>query len=131
MHTFLKAIAGILIALLLWICLNKYNKEHATILTLVVCAAVITVAMTFLQPLVDFVKKLQDIGNIDVNLITVVLKVVGIGMLSEFVALICKDSGNESMGKALQTLSSILVLWLSIPVFERLLTLLDEILGSI
>ena len=131
MHTFLKAIAGVLIALLLWICLNKYNKEHATILTLVVCAAVITVAMTFLQPLVDFVKKLQDIGNIDVNLITVVLKVVGIGMLSEFVALICKDSGNESMGKALQTLSSILVLWLSIPVFERLLTLLDEILGSI
>ena len=131
MHTFLKAISGILIALILWLCLNKFNKEHATILTLVVCAAVITVAISFLQPLVSFVNKLQNIGKIDTELITVVLKAVGIGILSEFVALICKDSGNESMGKALQTLSSIVVLWLSIPVFERLLALLDVILGSV
>ena len=131
MHTFLKAIAGVLIALLLWLCLSKYNKEHATVLTLVVCAAVITVAMTFLQPLVDFINDLQDVANIDLDLITVALKAVGIGILSEFMALICKDSGNASMGKALQTLSSVVVLWLSIPVFERLLALLDEILGSV
>ena len=131
MQTFLKAIAGIIVGLLLWICLSKHNKEYATILTIVVCVAVLSVVITFLQPLIGFVEQLQNITNVDTDLITIVLKVVGVGILSEYVALVCKDSGNESMGKALQILSSIVVLWLSIPVFEKLLTLIDEILGSI
>ena len=52
-------------------------------------------------------------------------------LLTEISAAICKDSGNESMGKSLQILSAVAAIWLSIPVFERLITLLDKILGTI
>ena len=67
----------------------------------------------------------------DEELLSVMLKAVGIGLLAEISVAICKDSGNESMGKSLGILSSVAVIWLSIPIFERLITLLDEILGSI
>ena len=59
------------------------------------------------------------------------LKVVGIGLLTEFSMLICKDAGNETMGKSIQIMSVILIIRISIPVFEMLITLLDDILGTI
>ena len=99
-------------------------------LTLAVCAMIITVAMSFLQPVVDFINKIQAIGNLDNDLLAVILKVVGIGLIAEISALICKDAGNESMGKALQILASVVIVWMSIPVFEKLLSLLDNLLGT-
>ena len=92
---------------------------------------VIIAAIGFFQPVIDLINKMKKIGNLDGDLLGIILKTVGIGLITEFSALICKDAGNESMGKALQVLSSAVVLWLSLPVFERLLSLLDKILGTV
>ncbi len=131
MDIYLKTAGGILIALILWLCLNKYSKENGAMLSLAVCAMVITAGIAFLEPIVSFLKKLQVIGNLDGDLLAIVLKTVGIGLIGEISMLICKDAGNESMGKALQVLSTIVVLWMSLPVFEKLLSLLDKILESV
>ncbi len=131
MSVFIKATAGILTALILWLNLHKQAKDFSVLLALLACAMVIIAAISFLRPVIDFINKLQQIGNIDSELLSVILKVVGIGILAEFTALICKDAGNESMGKALQVLSSVVVLWLSLPVFEKLISLLDKILGAV
>ena len=56
---------------------------------------------------------------------------VGVGIVTEIAVLICKDAGTESMGKTLQFVSAMAVLWMSIPVFEKLLTLLDRILVTV
>ena len=131
MNVFIKAIAGVLIALILWISLGKQNKDFSVLLTLLVCSMVFVVSVSFLKPLVQFVKKLQTMGNLDGDMVTVVMKSVGVGVIGEICTMICKDAGNESLGKALQFLSATVVLWISIPVFEKLLTLLDNILGSL
>ena len=131
MNVFWKAAAGILTAVILWINLNKSNKDTATLMSLAVCAMAMIASIAFLQPIVSFVKKLQEIGNLDSELLTVVLKVVGIGIVTEIAVLICKDAGNESMGKTLQLVSSSAILWLSLPVFEKLLALVDKILGAV
>lgn len=131
MNVFIKAVAGVLIALILWISLGKQNKDFSVLLTLLVCSMIFVVSVSFLKPLVQFVKKLQTMGNLDGDMVTVVMKSVGIGVIGEICTLICKDAGNESLGKALQFLSATVVLWISIPVFEKLLTLLDNILGSL
>lgn len=131
MGTFFKAAAGVLTALILWLSLQKNGKDTAVLITLAVCAMVMTAAIAFLQPIVDFLQKIQVIGNLDQELLSAILKVVGIGMIGELCCLICKDAGNESMGKSVQFLSAAVSLWLSIPVFEKLLSLLDTILGAV
>ena len=103
----------------------------AVLLSVAVCVTVLIAAIAFLQPVADFIVKIQKIGNLDDSLVAVVLKAVGIGLISEVCVLVCKDAGNESVGKVLQTMASAVILWLSIPVFEKLLTLLDEILGAV
>lgn len=131
MNVFLRTIAGVFIALILWISLGKQNKDFSTLLALAVCTMVFVVSASFLRPLLGFVEKMRQMGNLDSDLVAVVMKSVGIGVIGEICTLICKDAGNESMGKALQFLSATVVLWMSIPVFEKLLTLLDNILGSL
>ena len=131
MNTFLKIAAGILTALILWISINKQGKDIGTLLSVAICAMAAAAMIGFLEPVVRFMRKIQDIGNLDGELISVLLKVVGIGLLTEITALVCKDAGNEAMGKTLQILSTVMALWLSLPVFEKLLALLDKILGAL
>ncbi len=131
MNIFLRTIAGILVALVLWISLGKQSKDFSVLLSLLVCAMIFLASASFLRPLVQFIQKLQAIGQLDENMVSIVLKSVGICVVGEICVLICKDAGNESWGKALNFLSAMVVLWISIPVFEKLLTLLDDILGSV
>lgn len=131
MDVFLKTVACVFLALILWICLNKSGKDFSVLLTLCVCVAITVTSITFLRPVITFVLKIANMGLLDNALLSTMLKVVGIGLIAEICTLVCKDAGNESMGKALQILSSCVVLWLSIPVFEELLSLIDKILGKI
>ena len=131
MNIFWKTAAGVLTAVILWINLNKSNRDISVLLTMAVCAMALIGASAFLQPVIAFFKKLQTIGNLDNDLVSVVLRIVGIGVVTEIAVLICKDAGNESMGKTLQLVSTVTALWMSIPVFESLISLLDKILGAI
>ncbi len=131
MNIFFKVAAGILTALILWLSLEKHNKDFSVLLSLGVCAMAVTAGTSFLQPVVSFLKKLQSLSNIDTQYLSIVLKTVGIGMVSEIASAICKDAGNASLGKALQFFASVMVLWMSVPIFEKLLTLLDNILGAV
>ena len=131
MNVFWKTAAGILTAVILWLNLNKSNRDTSVLMSLAACAMAIIASAAFLQPVVSFVKKLQDVGKLDADLVSVVLKVVGVGIVTEIAVLICKDAGNESMGKTLQFVSASAILWMSIPVFEKLLALLDKILGAV
>ena len=131
MNIFFKSVACVMIAVVLWLTLHKSSKEISVLLTLAVCIAVISAAAGFLQPIINFIHRLRELGNLDDELISVVLKVVGIGLLTEISTVICKDAGNETMGKALQMLSVTVIIRISIPVFEKLLSLLDKILGTV
>ena len=131
MNTFFKAVAVILTAVILWLVLNKNSKEVSVLLTLAVCAVVISASIGFLKPIINFIYNVRELGNLDEELVSVILRVVGIGMLTEISAMICKDAGNEAMGKSLHILCVIVVIWMSIPVFEKLILLLDNVLSTV
>ena len=67
----------------------------------------------------------------DNQLLKTVFKVVGICVIAEIVELICIDSGNSAMGKALQLLSSAVVVWLAIPLMTSFLELIEGVLKGI
>ena len=131
MSDFLKIAAGILVGLILWVTVSKSNKDISVLLTMAVCAMICIAGLAYLRPVLSFMEKLKELGGLDEDLFALVMKVVGIGLIAELSMLICKDAGNESMGKALQILSAFVVLCMSVPVFEKLMSLLDTILGSI
>lgn len=131
MERFLQAAAGIMAAVIMWIILSKQGKEYALILSLGACCLVLVGAFRFLDPVLDLLRKLQSLGNLQPEWLSVMLKAVGIGLVVEMGSLICSDAGNSALAKTLQILGAVAVLWLSIPLINSLIALLEQILGDI
>ena len=131
MDLFFRASGVVLLAVILSLALSSYGKEMGIIMTIAVCAMILILGTTFLKPVIDFLRQLEMLGNLNEGMTGILFKVTGIGLLSEVVGLICTDSGNSSMGKALNTLATGVILWLSIPLFNGLLELIQDILGEL
>lgn len=131
MELFFQSTAAVLLAVIMYLILSGHNKELALLLTLGACCMVITAACRFIQPVVDFLENLQQVGNLDNDYLSVLLKVVSIAFLTEVSALVCADAGNATLGKTLQLLGSCVIMWLSIPLLNGLLDLIQGILGEV
>lgn len=131
MERFLQAVAIVLVAVVMWIVLSKQSKEYALVLSVGVCCVVLLIMFRFLEPVLELLNQLQTMGNLQPEWLSIMLKAVGIGLVVEIGMLICTDAGNAALGKVLQILGSIAVLWLSIPLMNGLIKLLEQILGEI
>lgn len=120
-----------LLAVILVLALGKQGKEAGLLLTLAVCCMLGVLALSYLEPVVALIRQLQDMADLDTQMLQILLKAVGIGIIGEIASLICSDAGNAALGKALQLLSAAVILWLSIPLVNALLELLEKILGEV
>lgn len=131
MEDYFKICAGVILAVILGIALSKQNADVAMVLSILVCCMVLTAMVGFLEPVMDFLRELQQMAQLDDQLAGILLKAVGIGLVSEIAALICTDSGNGALGKGLQILASAVILCLCLPLMRSLLELMNEILGDL
>ena len=131
MTQFWQGAALVVVGVILSLALGKQGKEMALLLTLAVCCMVCALAAAYLIPVVAFVEKLQIVGNIDNDALQIMLKAVGIGVIGQIAGMVCADSGNSAMGKALQILTASAILWLSLPLMTRFLELVEEIMGGV
>lgn len=131
MDIFLKATAGVLIATMLCLFLAKQGKDISLILSIAVCCMVITGAIHFLEPVLQFFRKLRSLGGLDQDFINILFKAVGIGLLAEISCLICTDAGYAALGKTIQLMASATILWISIPLLNDLLETVEKILGAL
>lgn len=131
MDLFLKAVAAALITAVIGLVLAKQGKDMLILLTLAACAMIATIAFTYLKSVISFLRRLTEISKLDTELLAVLLKTVGIGLIGELAGLICADAGNAALEKSIQILTTAVILWLSIPLFESLLDLVQAILGAL
>jgi len=130
MDIFLKAVAGMLTTVILCQVLSKNGKDITVLLIITACCLVLITACAYLRPIIDFFRNLQFLGQLNPEIIEILLKAVGISILSEVASLVCADAGNAALGKGLQILAVSVVLWISIPLFNELLDLLETVLGA-
>ena len=131
MEMFLKAVAAALITAVLCLVMAKQGKDTAVPLTVLACIMILTVALGYLNQLVEFFDKLEDLVGLEGDYFRILLKVVGIGIIGEMSSMICADAGNGALGKALQILGTVLILCISLPLFEGLLDLIGSILEGL
>ena len=131
MDMFLKAVAAALITAVIGLVLVKQGKDMLILLTLAASAMIATIAFTYLKSVISFLHRLTEISKLDTELLAVLLRTVGIGVVGELAGLICADAGNAALEKSIQILTTAVILWLSIPLFESLLDLVQAILGAL
>ena len=130
MENYFKIMAGILVTMILCLLLPKQKSEMSILLCLSVCAMAMVGMVAYVSPVMDLLSSLITLGNLPEGLTGNLLKILGIGLLSQLGSVICIDAGNQSLAKTIQILTTAVILWLCVPLFEQLLTLLENVLGA-
>ena len=130
MERFFQILGISAVAVVLGLSLKKQGKDITLLLGLAVCCIVLTAAVAYFEPVVDFIHRLQQMSGLDPEFLGVMLKAVGIGLLSEISAMVCLDAGESALAKAIGILSTGAILWLSLPLMSALLDLVQRIVGE-
>ena len=102
MDLFWKTSAGVLIAAVLIIAIEKQEKDLALLLAMMVSAMAALVGLSFLKPVIAFLYELEELGDLQSGVLNILLKATGIALVSELGASICRDSGNTSLAQAVK-----------------------------
>jgi stage III sporulation protein AD len=131
MTEYLRFAAAALVGLILTLVVGRQSKDLSLLLSLAVCVLLCLGALEFLEPVTEFLTQLRKLGDLDGEAVSILLKCAGIGMLSDLAGLLCADAGEGAMGKALQLCSNAAILWLSLPLFRQVLTMIGEGLAKL
>ena len=129
MALYLRAAAAVLIVLVLGQAVSQ--KDISLLLSMLAAVMTGMMMLHYLEPVLNFLRELRQLGDLQGNMLEILLKILGIGILTEITQMVCRDSGNTSLGQAMQLLGTAVILWLSLPIFDALLKIIQKILGEI
>ena len=131
MDDFWKTTALVLLTVILSLSLDKTERDISAVMGIVALCVAACAAVTILNPVLNYLVELQRLFHLPDDLISILLKAVGIALVAELSASICADAGNASLGKILQILGGAAVLTLSVPMFRTLMTIIKEMIGGL
>lgn len=131
MEQFLKAVAVALLAVVIVLMLKSSEKGIAQLLSVLVCCIVICSALTYVEPVIEFIRSVRMLSGMDEQYLMILFKSVGISVTAEIASLLCDDSGNAAMGKTIQFLATAVILCLSLPLLTALLQLIGGIVDGL
>ena len=126
-----KGIGICLVCSVLSLSLKEREKDISALLGIGACVVVSVIALSFLEPIISLLRKLETVGSLHSDHLAVLIKVVGIGAVTDTAVQFCDGSGNAGVGKVLRFLGSAVMVWSSLPVFDALLELVSSVLGEI
>ena len=129
MELYFKGAAGILLAAVLGLALQKQEKDLSAVLTAAVIAMAAVLMLRLLEPVTELLRQLEQVGNLRSDALELLLKTAGIGLTAEVAGLVCADAGNAALAKMLRLLGTAAILCLSAPMFTALLECITEMVG--
>ncbi len=120
---FVTAISAIL--------LRSTKPELSFAVTVVGVIVILVYLLDLLQSTVNVFASVAALTGLENGLIKILLKIVGVGYLTEFSAGILTDFGSGSLADKVTLGGKLIILFLSLPIIESLLTLLTEFLRLI
>ncbi len=113
---------------LLAVVVKEQRPDIAMLISVIGGVIILFYAVNYVSEAVSVFKLLMDKSNIDSDLLSVVLKIIGIGYITEFSASVCEDSGNKSLGDKIQFGGKILILVISLPLLGAVIDMIRSLL---
>lgn len=117
-------VAGTLCALTI----RRQTPELALVLALVTGGLILYASWTALSQAVALLEQLASVAGLSQELLTPLIKTVGISILVRLSSQLCKDGGMESVATFLELAGSLAALAVAAPLLQAVLTLLEELL---
>lgn len=128
MSEVIKIIAIGMMAVIIIIIMKQYRPEFAIYISVIAGALILIIALQKLGEIVTLIKSIADKVGISGKFLSIILKITGIAILTEFAVSICKDSGESAIANKIEMGSKVVIISMSIPIISSLLELMINIL---
>lgn len=123
-----KILAIALITCVATLIVKQVKPDFASLVTLAGGLVILLMLIDYINQVFDVLKYLVDKTNISPGLFSIVLKIIGIGYLTEFTASICTDSGASSLANKVLLAGKIIILVMSLPILTNIIEIIVGIL---
>ena len=109
--------------------LKQNRPELAAIVSL---SGGLIILLMFTQGLAGVITSLTQIVDrtgISSDIFTMLLRIIGIGYLTEFASGICDDAGNSNMAQKVTLAGKVLILIIAIPIINNLIEVVLGVIG--
>ena len=122
---FIKIALLILVTVVIVSCIPTFSKEISLLITISCCIVVLLYIVNTAFPAVEYIKDIAK--RLSFYGIEVVIKSIGVGFITQFVADIAVDSGNKSLSNQIIFAGRICVIILTMPIFYQIFEIVDRL----
>ena len=127
MEEFIKLFAIAVIAAILISLLNEYNRSYAIVASVSICCAMLLHIVTKALPIFGYIDELVSLTSSED--FACIIKVVGIAILAQSSADICKDAGQTALSGKVVLAGRAAIIIAALPLFKKLINILTYLLA--
>lgn len=115
-------------ALILSLFLKDYNKTVSLILVLFSCALLFFKIVGSIGEITDTLKEITDNAGELSSYLKLMLKVLGIALITQITADICRDCGETALAGQTEVAAKIIIVAMILPLFEAVVKIISGLL---
>lgn len=125
---FAKIIGVGLLTLICYIVTKQFKPEFALLVSVVGSFLMLIFCIDMLNDIFSSISSFVELAGINNELFVSILKIVGIGYLTEFSSQLCADAGNNIVSEKIIFAGKIFILFLSLPIITSILNIITGLL---
>lgn len=125
----LQVVVFCLIATVLAMMLRQYRPEYAVFVSLACSVVAVLYLLQGIAQVAERMEALLENTLLSPELVQVVMKCLGVCILTELAGQTCRDAGEQAIGAKVELAGKVTLVLVSLPLFERLLQVAGSLLS--
>ena len=121
----LKIVIIAIICIFLSSLLKNYNAELSMIVNVCGGVLIFLICADSLKNIIDYLISFYDLTGLNFDFMTILLKVIGVGYITEFTADIAEDFGNKTIASKVLLGGKVVICGMTLPIIKKLLSILS------
>lgn len=119
----IKIVAIAIVCALLCAVLKQYKPEYAIVVQLAASVLILLLIASAMGDLINAIRELIDGSGIDTGYLTLLLKALGVAILTQLAADACRDSGETALSNKVELAGKVTILLLCLPLVKAMIQL--------
>ena len=128
MEEIIKIIGIGFLALIIIIILKQYKPEFAVYVSIIAGILILFLSIDKITGIINLLQSISEQTYINKKFLSILLKITGIAILTEFATSICSDAGEKAIASKIEIGSKVVIITMSMPIITSLLEIITEIL---
>ncbi len=105
----------------LCVIVKNYKPEYSLVCQLCGVAVVAGAVLSFFEDVVDSLFDMSVAGGLDSSFLEILLKALGVSIMTDIASNVCKDSGNNTLSAGVELFGKTIIVFMALPMLKKLI----------